>query len=50
MYQVINISLSFHMTSQNCFYNHYYVKVTLARTVPGHTFQGAITFQQVTTH
>lgn len=50
MYQVINISLSFHMTSQNCFCNRYYVKVTLACTVSGHTFQGAITFQQVTTH
>lgn len=38
MYQVINISLLFHMTSQNCFYNCYYVKVTLACNVPGHTF------------
>lgn len=50
MYQVINFSLSFHMTSQNRFYNCYYVKVTLAHTAPGHTFQGAITFQQATTH
>lgn len=45
MYQVINFSLSFHMTSQNRFYSCYYVKVTLAHTVTGHSFQGAITFQ-----
>lgn len=38
-YQVINTSLSFHMTSQNCFYNCYDVKVTLACTVQATPFK-----------